>query len=267
MSYLKFKKFAVIGIGTAFVGGIYYVDNNNLLLKLCNETIKNKEQSSISNWNKFDYNWDKKIKNLSPPDDSEKPKVKTIHHLILVRHGQYNVKGETDEECYLTELGRKQAEATGLRLSKFSLPNSSIVKSTMKRAQETSQLIESFLPSLPVTSDSLLEEGCPIDPEPNPYLPSMWQCDTVESRIEVAFRKYFHRPSTSEKEDTHTILVCHGNVIRYFICRALQIPPERWLTMNVSHGSITWISIHNNGMVQMRTSGDSGHMPPEMITR
>ena len=33
--------------------------------------------------------------------------------IILIRHGQYNVEAEEDEDKYLTELGRKQAKLTG----------------------------------------------------------------------------------------------------------------------------------------------------------
>ena len=39
------------------------------------------------------------------------------------------------------------------------------------------------------------------------------------ARIEAAFRKYFHRAPPTQKEDTIEILVCHANVIRYFVCR------------------------------------------------
>jgi serine/threonine-protein phosphatase PGAM5 len=35
----------------------------------------------------------------------------------MVRHGQYNLEGKVDEERYLTDLGRKQAELTGQRLA------------------------------------------------------------------------------------------------------------------------------------------------------
>ena len=44
-------------------------------------------------------------------DDSEKPKA--TRHLILIRHGQYNLKGKTDPERYLSDLGREQAVLTG----------------------------------------------------------------------------------------------------------------------------------------------------------
>ena len=37
--------------------------------------------------------------------------------LVLVRHGQYNLGGKTDEERFLTETGRQQADITGHRLA------------------------------------------------------------------------------------------------------------------------------------------------------
>ena len=39
------------------------------------------------------------------------------------------------------------------------------------------------------------------------------------ARIEAAFRKYFHRASPEQEEDSYEIIVGHANVIRYFVCR------------------------------------------------
>lgn len=35
----------------------------------------------------------------------ENKKSRATRHIFLIRHGQYNLKGETDEERTLTELG------------------------------------------------------------------------------------------------------------------------------------------------------------------
>ena len=50
--------------------------------------------------------------------------------------------------------------------------------------------------------------------------------DDNHPRIEAAFQKYFHRadyPDDAEDGDGHRheveIIVCHANVIRYFLCR------------------------------------------------
>lgn len=61
------------------------------------------------------------------------------------------------------------------------------------------------------------------------------------ARIEAGFRKHFHRADVTQKEDSYTLIVCHANVIRYFVCRALQFPPQAWLRLSLNHASITWV--------------------------
>jgi phosphohistidine phosphatase SixA len=86
---------------------------------------------------------------------------------ILIRHGQYNLKGETDAEQILTDIGRKQAKHTGQRLAELKIPIDNFVISTMARAQETGKIILDQLPHkeiIPVKNDSMIEEGAPIEP-------------------------------------------------------------------------------------------------------
>lgn len=95
-------------------------------------------------------------------------KPKAVRHLILVRHGQYNVDGETDAQCFLTDVGRQQAEFTGERLKALEIPWDLMIKSTMQRAQETGKIIAQKVgDEIPyVQNCSLIEEGAPIAPEP-----------------------------------------------------------------------------------------------------
>ena len=46
----------------------------------------------------------------------------------------------------------------------------------------------------------------------------------------------------------------------------VQIPPEAWLRMGLSHGSITWVSIKPSGRVSLNSLGVIGHMPPKKIS-
>jgi hypothetical protein len=62
--------------------------------------------------------------------------------------------------------GRKQAKLTGQRLQELGLPYTKLVRSTMRRANETAQIILTSLPNIPVSDCCLLEEGAPIPPEP-----------------------------------------------------------------------------------------------------
>jgi len=88
-----------------------------------------------SKFERWDYNW-----------DNREAKGGATRHLILVRHGQYNLAGLTDQERQLTSLGRSQAEMTGVRLAELSLPYTAIIHSNMTRAVETAGLISRHLP-------------------------------------------------------------------------------------------------------------------------
>jgi len=62
------------------------------------------------------------------------------------------------------------------------------------------------------------------------------------------------------------IMVCHANVIRYFLCRALQIPPEAWLRLCTFNCSLTYLTIRATGSVSCRMLGDIGHLGYEYST-
>lgn len=129
----------------------------------------------------WDYNWDQrdlnesqvtsKIVKRSADDNTDVIEKKSTakRHLILIRHGQYNIDGAKDDERHLTPLGRIQAEITGERLRKLEFPFTDVVISTMRRAQETGKIILEQLPAcktLQITHEPLIEEGAPIAPEP-----------------------------------------------------------------------------------------------------
>jgi len=137
----------------------------------------------------------------------------------------------------------------------------------MTRARETSGIIHKLLDRLPTSQCDLLREGAPFQPEP-PL--KNWKPEHKfyedSARIEAAFRKYFHRANQKQAEDSYEIIVCHANVIRYFACRALQLPPEAWLRVSLYNASITMFTIFPNGLVSMRALGEAGHLPQDMLT-
>ncbi|XP_067083720.1 serine/threonine-protein phosphatase PGAM5, mitochondrial isoform X1 [Osmerus mordax] len=229
----------------------------------------------------WDFNWDKrdpttllngkKKESLSedPSTEQENGKPKATRNILLIRHSQYNLSGTGDKERILTPLGREQAELTGQRLATLGLKYDILIHSTMARATETAHIISKHLSGVELVSCDLLREGAPIEPVP-PV--THWQPDAVQyhedgARIEAAFRRYIHRADAKQTEDSYEVIVCHANVIRYFVCRALQFPPEGWLRMGLNNGSITWLTIRPSGRVALRTLGDSGFMPPDKLTR
>lgn len=240
-------------------------------------------------WN---YNWDgnmtpvSSLESVSTDEGLRESKAKgKTRHIILVRHGQYDETFKEDGKRILTPLGRRQAVKTGQRLAiltrggmggmdeRFDAPCriKAIHQSDMARAKETASLIASWLPGVRLTDpDPRLNEGIPAPMIPlRPDVPNVEQLvDDDRDRIEEAFQKYIYRsvstPAESSKDDQleqeFEVIVCHGNVIRYFFCRALQLPPEAWLRLSVFNCSLTYLMIHPNGYVQARMLGDVGHL-------
>eukprot|EP00557_Chaetoceros_sp_GSL56_P012383 CAMPEP_0176480330 /NCGR_PEP_ID=MMETSP0200_2-20121128/2220_1 /TAXON_ID=947934 /ORGANISM="Chaetoceros sp., Strain GSL56" /LENGTH=486 /DNA_ID=CAMNT_0017876443 /DNA_START=2764 /DNA_END=4224 /DNA_ORIENTATION=+ len=174
--------------------------------------------------------------------------------------------------------------------------------SDMARAKETAEIIAGELPDWVERAepDPLLNEGRPCHTIPGGRVNQkvIEKTEQGHQRIEQAFRKYFYRSDVPimhdevEKEDvTHVngeenysdtgspekelefhpqhefeIIVCHANVIRYFLCRALQLPPEAWLRMCTFNCSLNYITIRPTGSVSVRMLGDIGHLGYEYST-
>ncbi|ETN78523.1 hypothetical protein RB195_020349 [Necator americanus] len=226
----------------------------------------------------WDDNWDFRspafllnTKKYADASDEEKKKMaeevkaKATRNIILIRHGQYHLDGDRKN---LTPLGREQAAFLGKRLAESGMKFDSLVMSTMPRATETAEIILEHMPTLKRSTCSLIEEGPPYPPVPpvDHWKPQYSEFFAEGARIESAFRRHIHRAPPSQKEDSYEIFVCHANVIRYFICRALQFPPEGWLRMSLGNCSISWLVIRPSGRVSLRSLGDIGHLPPSKVS-
>jgi serine/threonine-protein phosphatase PGAM5 len=71
------------------------------------------------------------------------------------------------------------------------------------------------------------------------------------------------RNSVIKDEIYHTVdvIVCHGNVIRFWLLRALQLNPSAWLHMGLAHASISRLSVGNDGWVGLKSVGETAFMP------
>lgn len=224
------------------------------------------EKTGASQWESqngtWNYDWDKQPKS----------KAKVVHQIILIRHGQYTV-GESKE--VLTAIGRQQARETGKRL-KFMLdegvvpPIKNIYYSTMPRAKETHDImLDEMTTTAPSSPCSMIREGAVARPNPptNPsWTPTDASFEEGEARAYAAFKAYFKRASALEDDSYSTVLVGHGNMIRYLVMKALQFPPEGWTRLRVYNGSITVVEIRSDGVVTLKALGDTGHFAPDQIT-
>lgn len=213
--------------------------------------------------------------------------------LYVVRHGQTKRTTHTRDPLGsgLTDLGREQAELTARRLS--ALPIDIIHHSLLRRAAETAKVIASAYPDVPVRSARLLQECIPylptafvewyttsseeeiqeqgqtLPPALKPWL-DLWPTGVQWQQIEQgmhqaqrAFEKYFvptHRP------DRHEVIVCHGNILRYFVCRALNVSAETWIQTDVYNCGISEILVEPNGRVMLVSHNDTGHLPYTLRT-
>jgi len=217
----------------------------------------------------------------SEKEGSLEAKGRGSRHVFLVRHGQYFSRERSDRQKRLTRLGREQLILTGRRLREVGFEYDAVVSSTMTRAKESAKIIVEQLKSanevsqinpatesMTISVDKLLEEGAPLPPEPplEFWQPNAAQFRADGPRIERAFQKYFEKPKEAQEKDSHDIIVCHANVIRYCVCRALQVPPQAWLRIWLNHGSITWLTIRPEGRIVLRALGASGFMSPEKLT-
>ena len=190
------------------------------------------------------------------------PAGKFDHTIYLVRHGSYapdpNAKPEVGPP--LTALGIAQARLVASRFKQLPLHFDSITSSKMLRAMQTAAVIRESLPDVAAGSSALISECTPPALVKLSNEPPARQ-DACKQRLDAAFTQFFVPASAAEKND---VLVCHGNVIRYLVTRALGVDTRTWFNMSVAHTSVTVIRVLADGSFKVLAVGDMGHVPPTL---
>ncbi len=186
-----------------------------------------------------------------------------VRRLIFLRHGQYDELALSRGGGALTPLGRKQAAHTAKALRQ--LPVSVVWSSTLRRASETASIVASKQPRARVKRSSLLCEVVPTKLPRSIKLRVRVDATHVKNdriRADRAFTKLF-RAAQGERTE---IVVCHGNLIRYLVCRALGIEPKLWMRLDSTHCGLTEFRVLPRGVVRVVRYNDVGHIPPSMRT-
>jgi serine/threonine-protein phosphatase PGAM5 len=160
-------------------------------------------------------------------------------------------------------MGRVQAAHAARRICR--LPVTAIHCSTMLRAVQTAHIIAKGHRGLPLQRASLLRECVPSLP-PALRRGSAVPTETIRrgrNQADRAYRRYFKR---APGQDTCDLLVCHGNLIRYLVCRALALGKYAWCSLGSAHCGITVIRIMANGEVVLDSYNDTGHLPAKLRT-
>ncbi len=191
----------------------------------------------------------------------------TTRYLHLVRHGQYIKEGEFGEiDKGLTTNGRRQAKWAGKALRH--LPSPVLYTSPRQRAMETAAIIGETINLDPqvypdLTEIPMIAFGEPINEATRASEISYW--NERRDGAQTTFSTFFQASENSQTE--HVILVCHGNVIRYFMCRFLGIDVGTGPLFEPRHCGITTCVFFNDGSIKRLLSlNEVGHLPLKLRT-
>jgi serine/threonine-protein phosphatase PGAM5 len=183
-----------------------------------------------------------------------------IRYVYLIRHGAYTPEDDRDdrEGNGLDSLGREQARWVGERLASLPVPIDTLVSSEFMRAQQTADIIGRLI-GRPAGRDSLICECSPRSDRPDFTTGrSREEPGRCDEQLRRAWSRYM-RPSPDR--DVHEVLVCHGNVIRWFVTRALGADTRRWASMEIANASLTLIQVRSDGTTRLVMFDDVGHLP------
>lgn len=153
--------------------------------------------------------------------------------IFLLRHGEAVKKAD---DTILSDFGHQEAKALASKLSE--LPIDKIFVSDYTRSIETLEPFRIMSPDIPIVKTSDLREiyrvivGGPV----REGTPS----DRIIKDSERATKVW----EILKKEKGNVAVFCHGNIIRFFLMRSLNINPDNlWNKMLITTGSISVIEV------------------------
>jgi serine/threonine-protein phosphatase PGAM5 len=195
--------------------------------------------------------------------DAAQPTGKGVHYVYMVRHGIYDRDTTaTDDRTSngLNALGHEQAKLAGARLASLGIKFDRLISSEFLRAKQTADDIGTLIKMTP-TRDGALNECTPASVNATLMASEkpadVAACDSVRA---VAWQRYFIPTPT---RDTYDVLVCHGNVIRWTLMRALGADTKLWSNQDIGNCSLTIIAVRPDGSIRLVMYSDVGHIPVE----
>jgi serine/threonine-protein phosphatase PGAM5 len=195
--------------------------------------------------------------------EATQPAGKGVHYVYMVRHGIYDRDTTaTDDRTSngLNALGHEQAKFAGARLASLGIKFDRLISSEFLRAKQTADDVGALMKMTPAR-DGALNECTPASV--NAALMAgekpadVAACDSVRA---VAWQRYFLPTPT---RDTYDVLVCHGNVIRWTLMRALGADTKLWSNQDIGNCSLSIIAVRPDGTIRLVEYSDVGHIPVE----
>jgi serine/threonine-protein phosphatase PGAM5 len=186
--------------------------------------------------------------------------------IVLLRHGHYAPDPNVDPKLGpgLTELGIAQARLAGARLAALPGGFDALWVSPLTRAQETARVILADFDDDDIVNLPELEECTP--PTRRREITVTMKPEELSGCVRQLDRLFAEHFKPAQGEPRQELMVCHGNVIRYLVTKALGVDTEAWLEMSVGHVSMTTIRVEADGRFKLIAAGDVGHVPPNLRT-
>ena len=187
--------------------------------------------------------------------------------LYLARHGESEATHAGDpEDGELTEIGRQQSELLGTRLE--GIPFSAIHHSPLRRAVQTAEIVAEHLPGVPLLASALLEECIPAVPDRQSLTSSQAEFfDQLPAQVVAAgpgqAAAAIQAYASPVAEGRRELVISHGNLINWFVARALEAPDQAWLRM-VDYNCALTVIMYTPDRTRLISYNDMGHLPSSM---
>ena len=195
--------------------------------------------------------------NMGAPRDTAHAGLRFVY---LIRHAWYDGADPRDERTGkgLDSLGRAQAALLADRLSHLPVTFNSLVSSSFTRARETADIIGGAIHMIPARDSGLSECTPPSNRPDYGRGQAPGEMDSCQAKLERSFARYV-RPAGGPT-DVRDLLVCHGNVIRWMVTRALGLDTHVWPNFDIGNASITVLVVRPDGVVRLAAYSDTGHL-------
>ena len=174
--------------------------------------------------------------------------------VFLARHAEAT-EGDKDPDLgrHLTELGRLQAEALGLRAAHWQVD--AIFCSDMHRSCETAAAISANHAGVVCTVDPVFREISRTRMERELDAPD----GALRARMEAAWQKVITMPYPL------TVIITHLGLIKYFISRTVRWESELKPRFHSAHTGITALALRTKGRATLQFFNDTRHLTPELV--
>ncbi|MCS6836316.1 MAG: histidine phosphatase family protein [Anaerolineae bacterium] len=187
----------------------------------------------------------------------------TKRFLYLIRNGHY--ARHDGGEGPLTEIGQRQVSVTIQALRGF--PFMALYHSPHLQVEQTALAFAQAFGLDARSTDLLRQYDDQIKFSTLTRNMLMNALQAQHDQIENAYETFVVPPCDS---DEHIILVCHANIIRDLICRALNVNPSSWAHMLINHCGISCLSVEavpdGRTRVELLSYNDVNHLPDSLHT-